>query len=56
MTASKWRDGGGANASEVHNVARYIDEIARAPAGLELAGRSCVHDSEIVLNSLVYPT
>jgi salicylate 5-hydroxylase small subunit len=40
----------------VHNVGRYIDEIVRAPAGLKLASRLCVYDSEIVLNSLIYPT
>lgn len=42
-------------ASEVYNVGRYIDEIERTPAGLKLASRLCVYDSEMVLNSLVYP-
>jgi salicylate 5-hydroxylase small subunit len=43
------------DASEVYNVGRYIDEIVRTPAGLKLAGRMCVYDSEMVLNSLIYP-
>ena len=43
------------DASEVYNVGRYIDEIARTPAGLKLASRTCVYDSEMVLNSLIYP-
>jgi salicylate 5-hydroxylase small subunit len=43
------------DASEVYNVGRYIDEIARTPAGLRLASRRCVYDSEMVLNSLIYP-
>lgn len=42
-------------ASEVYNVGRYIDEIARTPAGLKFASRLCVYDSELVLNSLIYP-
>ncbi|MDB5856536.1 MAG: putative salicylate-5-hydroxylase small oxygenase component [Ramlibacter sp.] len=41
--------------SEVYNVGRYIDQIARTPAGLMLASRRCVYDSEMVLNSLIYP-
>ena len=43
------------DASEVYNVGRYIDEIVRTPAGLRLASRTCVYDSEMVLNSLIYP-
>ena len=42
-------------ASEVYNVGRYIDEIVRTPAGLKFASRLCVYDSEMVLNSLIYP-
>lgn len=42
-------------ASEVYNVGRYIDAIERTPAGLKLASRCCVYDSEMVLNSLIYP-
>jgi len=43
------------DASEVYNVGRYIDEIVRTPDGLKLASRTCVYDSEMVLNSLIYP-
>jgi salicylate 5-hydroxylase small subunit len=42
-------------ASEVYNVGRYIDAIERTPEGLKLASRLCVYDSEMVLNSLIYP-
>ena len=41
--------------SEVYNVGRYIDEVVRTPAGLKFAKRLCVYDSEMVLNSLIYP-
>ena len=43
------------DASEVYNVGRYIDEIVRTDAGLRFASRTCVYDSEMVLNSLIYP-
>lgn len=43
------------DASEVYNVGRYIDEIVRTDAGLLFASRQCVYDSEMVLNSLIYP-
>lgn len=43
------------NTSEVYNVGRYIDEIVRTPDGLRLASRRCVYDSEMILNSLIYP-
>lgn len=43
------------DASEVYNVGRYIDAFERTPAGLKLASRHCVYDSEMVLNSLIYP-
>ena len=43
------------DASEVYNVGRYIDEMVRTPDGLKLARRTCVYDSEMVLNSLIYP-
>ncbi|MGV3494525.1 MAG: aromatic-ring-hydroxylating dioxygenase subunit beta [Ramlibacter sp.] len=43
------------DASEVYNVGRYIDEFVRTPDGLKLASRTCVYDSEMVLNSLIYP-
>jgi len=43
------------DSSEVYNVGRYIDELARTPEGLRLRSRLCVYDSEMVLNSLIYP-
>ena len=43
------------DASEVYNVGRYIDELVRTEAGLKFASRLCVYDSEMVLNSLIYP-
>ena len=43
------------DASEVYNVGRYIDVFERTAEGLKLASRSCVYDSEMVLNSLIYP-
>ncbi len=43
------------DASEVYNVGRYIDEIERTPDGLRFRSRLCVYDSEMVLNSLIYP-
>ncbi|MBK6009365.1 aromatic-ring-hydroxylating dioxygenase subunit beta [Ramlibacter ginsenosidimutans] len=43
------------DASEVYNVGRYIDEIVRTPEGLKFARRTCVYDSEMILNSLIYP-
>jgi salicylate 5-hydroxylase small subunit len=43
------------DASEVYNVGRYLDQIVRTPAGLKFASRLCVYDSEMVLNSLIYP-
>jgi salicylate 5-hydroxylase small subunit len=41
--------------SEVYNVGRYLDEMVRTPAGLRFRSRLCVYDSEMVLNSLIYP-
>jgi salicylate 5-hydroxylase small subunit len=43
------------DASEVYNVGRYIDAIVRTPDGLKFASRRCIYDSEMVLNSLIYP-
>jgi salicylate 5-hydroxylase small subunit len=42
-------------ASEVYNVGRYIDDIERTEAGLRYRSRLCVYDSEMILNSLIYP-
>ncbi len=41
--------------SEVYNVGRYIDTLVRTDAGLKLKSRLCVYDSEMILNSLIYP-
>lgn len=41
--------------SEVYNVGRYRDRFIRTPAGLRLQERLCVFDSELILNSLIYP-
>lgn len=43
------------NVSEVYNVGRYIDTLVQTPQGLRLASRICVYDSEMILNSLIYP-
>ena len=44
-----------AGVSEVYNVGRYIDELMQTGDGLKLKRRLCVYDSEMVLNSLIYP-
>ena len=44
-----------AGISEVYNVGRYIDELLRTDAGLRFKSRLCVYDSEMILNSLIYP-
>ncbi|MGQ3117448.1 MAG: aromatic-ring-hydroxylating dioxygenase subunit beta [Hydrogenophaga sp.] len=41
--------------SEVYQVGRYIDDFVQTDAGLKLKSRLCVYDSEMVLNSLIYP-
>ncbi len=41
--------------SEVFNVGRYIDELVRDNGILRLRSRCCVYDSEMILNSLIYP-
>jgi salicylate 5-hydroxylase small subunit len=41
--------------SEVYNVGRYIDAFVQGEDGLKLKSRTCVYDSEMVLNSLIYP-
>ena len=41
--------------SEVYNVGRYIDQIVHTEAGLKFSNRQCIYDSEMVLNSLIYP-
>ena len=44
-----------AGVSEVYNVGRYIDELVRVEGSLKFRSRLCVYDSEMVLNSLIYP-
>jgi salicylate 5-hydroxylase small subunit len=43
------------DSSAVYNVGRYIDEMVRTEKGLKFRSRLCVYDSEMVLNSLIYP-
>ncbi len=44
-----------AGVSEVYNVGRYIDELVDTSEGLKIKSRLCVYDSEMILNSLIYP-
>ncbi|MDB5889275.1 MAG: salicylate hydroxylase [Polaromonas sp.] len=44
-----------AGVSEVYNVGRYIDELVRQEGALRFKSRLAVYDSEMVLNSLIYP-
>lgn len=41
--------------SEVYNVGRYIDDIIKKDGSLKFRSRLCVYDSEMILNSLIYP-
>ena len=44
--------------THVYNVGRYIDELVRAPEsayGWLLKSRNCVFDSDLILNSMIYP-
>lgn len=41
--------------SEIYNVGRYLDVFVRQGAGLKLKERLCVFDSEMILNSMIYP-
>ena len=41
--------------SEVYNVGRYIDVLVRVDGQLKFRSRLAVYDSEMVLNSLIYP-
>ncbi len=47
--------GSGGGVSEVYNVGRYIDELVRVEGVLMFKSRLAVYDSEMVLNSLIYP-
>ncbi len=41
--------------SEVYNVGRYIDEVIKKGGSWKFRSRLCVYDSEMILNSLIYP-
>jgi salicylate 5-hydroxylase small subunit len=41
--------------SEVYNVGRYIDELIKKGDSWKFKSRVCVYDSEMILNSLIYP-
>ena len=41
--------------SEVYNVGRYIDDIIKKGDSWKFRSRLCVYDSEMILNSLIYP-
>lgn len=41
--------------SEIYNVGRYIDVLVRVEGHLKFKSRLAVYDSEMVLNSLIYP-
>lgn len=41
--------------SEVYNVGRYIDALVRVDGALKFRSRVAVYDSEMILNSLIYP-
>lgn len=41
--------------SEIYNVGRYLDIFVREGTGLKLKQRICVFDSELILNSMIYP-
>ena len=41
--------------SEVYNVGRYIDEVIKKGDCWKFRSRLCVYDSEMILNSLIYP-
>ena len=41
--------------SEVYNVGRYIDKLIKKGESWKFRSRLCVYDSELILNSLIYP-
>lgn len=41
--------------SEVYNVGRYVDELVQSDGSLKFKSRLAVYDSEMILNSLIYP-
>lgn len=44
-----------AEPSEVYNCGRYIDTVVRQNGALRFAQKLVVFDSELILNSLIYP-
>ena len=42
--------------SEVFNAGRYVDRIVRTAAGLRFREKICVFDSELIPNSIIYPS
>lgn len=44
-----------ASTSEVYNVGRYIDELVYIEGVLKFKSRLAVYDSEMILNSVIYP-
>ncbi len=41
--------------STVFNVGKYIDLIVRTPEGLKFESKTCVYDTELIPNSIIYP-
>jgi salicylate 5-hydroxylase small subunit len=41
--------------TEVFNAGYYRDVIVKTPEGLKFKSRLCVYDSELILNSVIYP-
>ena len=41
--------------SEVFNAGRYLDRIVPVSEGLRFAEKICIFDSELILNSIIYP-
>ena len=41
--------------SEVYNVGRYMDALVRIEGRLKFTSRLAIYDSEMILNSLIYP-
>jgi salicylate 5-hydroxylase small subunit len=39
----------------VFNVGRYLDRVRITPGGMKFASRTCVYDTEMIPNSLIYP-
>lgn len=44
-----------AEPSEVYNCGRYIDTVVRRDGGLRFSQKLVIFDSELILNSMIYP-